>query len=170
MNCVLGIIPDRKIGLLIFLAVVTLTFRAAAQTNDLADRWGKDSFISTPSATLNGVKPLANWIWDSGAENPQNYYLLVRKSFNLEKLPQDARAFISAYAYADVYINGKLVKRCPMNCDPEYQCYDSFNILTYLRKGENCITAVVLNFGIGLHSQMNGRGGWTMRADPPSIS
>jgi hypothetical protein len=164
MNCVLGIIPDRKIGLLIFLAVVTLTFRAAAQTNDLADCWGKDSFISTPSATLNGVKPLANWIWDSGAENPQNYYLLVRKSFNLEKLPQDARAFISAYAYADVYINGKLVERCPMNCDPEYQCYDSFNILTYLRKGENCITAVVQNFGIGLHSQMNGRGGFFFQA------
>jgi hypothetical protein len=160
MNCVPGIIPDRKIGVLIFLAAMALAFRAAAQPDTLVNRWGNDSFISAPSATLNGVKPLADWIWDSGAENPTNYYLLVRKSFNLEKLPQDAKAFISAYAYADVYINGRLVERCPMNCDPEYQCYDNFNILEYLKKGENCITAVVQNFGIGLHSQMNGRGGF----------
>jgi len=160
MNCVPGIIPDRKIGVLIFLAAMALAFRAAAQPDNLVNRWGNDSFISAPSATLNGVKPLADWIWDSGAENPTNYYLLARKSFNLEKLPQDAKAFISAYAYADVYINGRLVERCPMNCDPEYQCYDNFNILEYLKKGENCITAVVQNFGIGLHSQMNGRGGF----------
>jgi hypothetical protein len=146
--------------LLILLAAITLTFRVVAQSNDLANRWGKGSFISPPSSTLNGAKPLANWIWDSGAENPQNYYLLVRKTFDLKKLPRDAKAFISAYAYADVYINGKLFERCPMNCDPEYQCYDHFDILPYLHEGENCITAVVQNFGVGLHSQMNGRGGF----------
>src|SRR5258707_9233041 len=101
--------------LCIFLASLTLTLSLAAQPKDSVDRWGKGSFISAPSSTLNGVKPLASWIWDSGAENPQDYYLLVRKSFNLEKLPKDARAFISAYAYADVYINGKLLERCPMN-------------------------------------------------------
>ncbi len=151
-------------GLLVLLIGITLTFRVAAKPAELADRWGKGSFISAPSSTLNGVKPLASWIWDSGAENPQNYYLLVRKSFNLEKLPKDAQAFISAYAYADVYINGKLLERCPMNCDPEYQCYDNFNILSYLHKGENCISAVVQNFGIGLHSQMNARGGFFFQA------
>ena len=156
--------PNVKNAFLIFLAGITLTFRMAGQPADLVNRWGKSSFISAPSSTLNGVTPLANWIWDSGAENPQNYYLLVRKTFNLEKLPTDASAFISAYAYADVYINGKLFERCPMNCDPEYQCYDHFNILSYLHKGENCITAVVQNFGIGLHSQMNGRGGFFFQA------
>jgi alpha-L-rhamnosidase len=164
MNCARSIIPNVKNGLLIFLAGATLTFRVAAQPEGLVDRWGKGAFISAPSSTLNGVKPLANWIWDSGAENPQNYYLLVRKTFNLEELPKEANAFISAYAYADVYINGKLFERCPMNCDPEYQCYDDFNILPYLHKGENCISAVVQNFGIGLHSQMNGRGGFFFQA------
>ncbi len=153
-----------KNGLLVFLASLTLALSAAAQPKDLVDRWGKASFISAPSSTLNGVKPLADWIWDSGAGNPRNYYLLVRKSFNLEKLPQKADAFISAYAAADVYINGKLLERCPMNCDPEYQCYDHFNILRYLHKGENCISAVVQNFGVGLHSQMNARGGFFFQA------
>lgn len=146
------------------LIVWTITINLEAQIPGLADRWGKHSSISEASSTLNGVKPLANWIWDSGDENPQNYYLLVRKTFNLEKLPKEANTFISAYAYADVYINGRLLERCPMNCDPEYQCYDKFNISGYLHKGENCITAVVQNFGVGLHSQINARGGFFFQA------
>jgi alpha-L-rhamnosidase len=162
-------------SLLIFLAGITLTFSMAAQPQDLVSHWGKNSFISEASSTLNGVKPLANWIWDSGAKNPKNYYLLVRKTFNLERLPKHAEAYISAYAYADVYINGRLFERCPMNCDPEYQCYDHFNILPYLHQGENCISAVVHNFGIGLHSQMNARGGFFFQgkldfADGPSVN
>jgi alpha-L-rhamnosidase len=148
----------------IFLASISLTFEIAAQPEVLANRWGKNTSISESSSTLNGVKPLASWIWDSGAENPQNYFLLVRKSFHLDKLPREAQAYISAYAYADVYINGKLLERCPINCDPEYQCYDHFSILPYLKKGENCIAAVVHNFGIGLHSQMNARGGFFFQA------
>lgn len=157
-------IPNMKKSLWFVLLGLSWTLSLTAQPIDLANRWGKNSFISAPSSTLNGVKPLANWIWDSELENPQNYYLLVRKTFDLDQLPKDATAFISAYAYADVYINGKLLERCPMNCDPEYQCYDRFSILSYLRQGENCIAAVVHNFGVGLHSQMNARGGFFFQA------
>jgi alpha-L-rhamnosidase len=146
--------------LLTLLVSLLLTLGAGAQPADLADRWGKHSYISEPSATLDGVKPLANWIWDSGDENPRNYYLLVRKTFTLDKLPQQASAYISAYANADVYINGRLFERCPIDCDPESQCYDHFDILPYLHQGKNCISAIVQNFGVGLHSQMNGRGGF----------
>jgi len=136
----------------------------SAQNTSSHNRWGKNSSISTTSLTLDGVKPTASWIWDSGIENPRNYYLLVRKKFNLDKVPASAIAFISAYAYADVYINGKLFERCPMNSDPEYQNYDKFDIANYLQKGENCITAIVQNFGVGLHSQMNARGGFFFQA------
>jgi hypothetical protein len=141
------------------LLIILFVFQAASGETQ-ADSRGKDASISAPSATLDGVKPLANWIWDSGEPNPRNYFLLVRKTFDLPALPQKAQAYISAYAYADVYINGKLLERCPINCDPEYQCYDYFSISDYLRKGKNCITAVVHNFGVGLHSQMNARGGF----------
>ncbi|HTJ00386.1 MAG TPA: family 78 glycoside hydrolase catalytic domain [Dongiaceae bacterium] len=153
-----------KMSLWIFLAGVGLSLSLTAPAAGRADRWGKDSFISTPGTTLNGVKPLASWIWDSGAENPQNYYLLVRKTFTLKEVPQAADAYISAYASADVYINGRLLERCPMNCDPEYQCYDHFDIRPWLQPGENCISAVVQNFGVGLHSQMNARGGFFFQA------
>ena len=131
-----------------------------AQNAPLSYKWGKNAYISKTTLTLDGVKPIASWIWDSGAENPRNYYLLVRKKFNLDEVPDRAISYISAYAYADVYINDKLFERCPINSDPEYQNYDKFDIAGYLQKGENTITAVVQNFGVGLHSQMNARGGF----------
>lgn len=150
--------------ILFLLALLFAKSSLYAQNTSLPNRWGKNASISKTSLTLDGVKPIANWIWDSGIENPRNYYLLVRKTFNLDKVPLTAVAFISAYAYADVYINGKLFERCPMNSDPEYQNYDKFDIAGYLQKGENCITAVVQNFGVGLHSQMNARGGFFFQA------
>ncbi|MDD4645159.1 MAG: family 78 glycoside hydrolase catalytic domain, partial [Bacteroidales bacterium] len=65
-----------------------------------------------------------------------------------------------AYTISDIYINGKLVDRCPMNCDPEYQVYEKFDLTPYFRKGENTISAVVYNFGIGMHHRINARGGF----------
>ncbi|MBW8325917.1 MAG: glycoside hydrolase family 78 protein [Prolixibacteraceae bacterium] len=147
-----------KLTYLLFLLATALN--VLSQKIEPTNRWGKNAFISEASSTLNGTKPLANWIWDSGAENPQNYYLLVRKSFTLKSKPLEAKAYISAFASADVYINGKLLERCPMNCDPEFQCYDYFDISAYLQKGENCISAVVCNFGLGMHHQINARGGF----------
>src|ERR1700761_3572091 len=99
----------RNAAKIIILAIgLFVTVGSYAQNIASQNRWGKNSFISKTLLTLDGVKPTANWIWDSEAENPQNYYLLVRKTFNLDKLPNSAIAFISAYAYADVYINGRL--------------------------------------------------------------
>ena len=79
-------------------------------------------------------------------------------------MPVKAKAFISAYAYADVYINGKLVDRCPMNCDPEYQVYEKFDLTGYFHKGKNIVAALVYNFGIGMHHRINGRGGFFFQA------
>ena len=156
--------PMRSICIAAVIAGIILTLNLNAQTSQYNYAWGKQSYISEPSSTLDGVQSLANWIWDSGEANPKNYYLLVRKTFRLDALPRKADTYISAYAYADVYINGKLLERCPMNCDPQFQCYDKFNISNYLKKGENCITAIVQNFGVGLHSQTNARGGFFFQA------
>lgn len=116
--------------------------------------------ISAPSKLLDGKTPVANWIWDSGEDNPKNYYLMVRKTIELKQVPSEAKAFISAYSYADVYINGKLVERCPTNCDPEYQVYEQYDLSSYFHSGENTISALVYNFGIGMHHRINARGGF----------
>src|SRR5882757_5571121 len=106
--------PIEKVKGIIGLAIgMVVAIGLRAQPIQSPGRWGKNAFISEASSTLNGVKPIANWIWDKAAPNPQNYYLLVRKTFTLEKLPMTADAYISAYASADVYLNGKLLERCP---------------------------------------------------------
>lgn len=129
-----------------------------AQTNSF------NASISAPSKLLDGKTAEANWIWDSGEDNTSNYYLMVRKTIDLKQIPSEAKAFISSYSYADVYINGKLVDRCPMNCDPEFQVYEKFDLSGYFRKGENTISALVYNFGTGMHHRINGRGGFFLQA------
>lgn len=130
-----------------------------AQTNSFK------TSISVPSKTLDGKTPVANWIWDSGEDNPENYYLLIRKTIDLKQVPVNANAFISAYSYADVYINGRLVERCPANCDPEYQVYEQYDLSGYFHSGENIISALVYNFGVGMHHRINARGGFFFQGD-----
>ncbi len=121
-------------------------------------------YICPPSHVLDGVKPEANWIWDSGEINPRNYYLHVRKRFLLNNPAQEARAFISAHAFAELYINGLHIDRVPTNPDPEYQTYEEIDLTPYLKKGTNTIAALVYNIGEGLHHRMDARGGFFFQA------
>ncbi|MCK9327456.1 MAG: glycoside hydrolase family 78 protein [Bacteroidales bacterium] len=116
--------------------------------------------ISEPSQLLDGRKAVAHWTWNSGEQNPKNTYLLFRKTVDLNECPDSVVAYISAAAVADVYVNSKLVDRCPMNCDPEYQVYEKFDLTHWFQKGENVISAVVYNFGIGMHHRIPSRGGF----------
>jgi hypothetical protein len=117
-------------------------------------------YIIPPSHLLDGVQPEANWIWDSGEINPRNYFLHVRKSFSLNSSVQEAKAYISAYSFAELYINGKYIDRVPTNPDPEYQTYEEIDLVPYLKKGANTIAALVYCAGEGLHHRMDARGGF----------
>jgi len=110
------------------------------------------------------VKPEANWIWNSGQINPKNYYLYVRKSFSLRNSVHEARAYISASSFAELYINGQYVDRVPTNPDPEYQTYEEIDLTPYLQEGKNTIAALVYNAGEGLHHRMDARGGFFFQA------
>jgi len=143
---------QRISSITILICLLFLVRQTIAQTSSAS--------ISVPSKILDGKTPVANWIWDSGEDNPKNYYLLVRKTIDLKQVPSEAKAFISAYSYADVYINGKLVERCPTNCDPEYQVYEQYDLSGYFHSGENTISALVYNFGVGMHHRINARGGF----------
>lgn len=116
--------------------------------------------ISKPSKLLDGEKPKAKWIWEKDNPNPLNYYLLIRKEIILDKIPGKISAYISAYSFADVYINGQLLDRYPVNCDPEFQVYEKVNLTKYFKQGVNIISAVVYNYGIGMHHRINARGGF----------
>ena len=88
----------------------------------------KDGFISPDIESFEGQKPEANWIWDSGDPNPKNYYLHVRKSFKLKNSIKEAKAYVSAFSFAELYINGEYIDRVPTNPDLEYQTYEEIDI------------------------------------------
>jgi len=142
--------------LLLMLSNTSQTVRGDSEDQSLF----ASGYISAPSSVLNGKKPKAKWIWDRGEANPMNYYLYVRKTFALDNAVSSASAFISAHSFADVYINGKLVDRVPVNSDPQYQIYDHFDLTSYFVKGENTIAALVHNIGVGMHHRLNARGGF----------
>jgi hypothetical protein len=150
-------IAEKMRNIVLSWCLICLCCPTFAQNKNAADI---SPSISASSSLLEGKKPVANWIWNSGEDNPKNYYLLIRKTIDLKQVPAEAKAFISAYSYADVYINGKLVERCPMNCDPEFQVYEQYDLSGYFQKGKNTISALVYNFGIGMHHRINARGGF----------
>ncbi len=126
--------------------------------------FNEGGYIIPPSLLLGGEVPEAHWIWDSGETNPRNYFLHVRKSFSLNKSAIEANAYISAYAFAELYINGEYVDRVPTNPDPEYQTYEEIDLIPYLKQGKNTIAALVYNAGEGLHHRMDARGGFFFQA------
>ena len=151
----------KNIAILLILSLSVPACSSLARDNN----WTKfGGYIAPPSNSFDGAKPEAKWIWDDGEANPHNYYLHFRKSFTLDNPVKDAKAFISAFAFAEVHINGKYVDRVPSNPDPEYQTYEEVDLTPYLKKGQNTIAALVYNAGVGLHHRMVARGGFFFQA------
>jgi len=150
--------------LIVSISVSSCSNESNVKTIDTTEIEYSGGHILPPSHLLDDIQPEASWIWDSGEINPRNYYLYVRKSFELKKSSVEARAFISAHAFAELYVNGSYVDRVPTNPDPEYQTYEEIDLAPYLRKGKNTIAALVYNPGLGLHHRMDARGGFFFQA------
>jgi len=147
----------------VFLLLASIIQPCLSQQNTIIGK-SELSYILPPSQLLDGITPEANWIWDSGEIKPKNYYLHVRKSFFLNNLAEEARAFISASSFAELYINGQYIDRVPTNPDPEFQTYEEINLTPYLKKGTNTIAALVYNAGEGLHHRIDARSGFFFQA------
>jgi alpha-L-rhamnosidase len=108
------------------------------------------------------------WIWDSGDEKPVNYYLFIRKTFDLAEIPTGAMANICADSRYKLWVNGRFVARGPVRSDPRWQYYDVLNLASYLKKGKNVIAALVHHYGTGTFSYILGRGGFLF--DAPGLN
>jgi hypothetical protein len=51
----------------------------------------------------------AKWIWNSGEANPTNYFLMVRKNFELASKPDLAILYITSANRYKVFLNGKYI-------------------------------------------------------------
>ena len=108
---------------------------------------------TTPYTRID-TKPKTDWtahyIWDSSDGSEENVWMCMRKSFDLDIVPKELNAFISADSKYWLYINGKLavfeggVKRGPT---PDGSYFDTVPVASYLKPGRNVICALVWYWG-----------------------
>ncbi|MDD6204730.1 MAG: alpha-L-rhamnosidase N-terminal domain-containing protein, partial [Firmicutes bacterium] len=90
----------------------------------------------------------ASWIWEDNTSPDR--WLLLRKKFSLDAVPEAAEAYIAAETKYYLYINGRLaVFEGGLNRGPAPGCgyYDVVDIAPFLQKGENIIAAEVWYWG-----------------------
>jgi len=82
---------------------------------------------------------------------------LFRKSFNLDTEVKEGRVYIAAAGYYELYVNGKRVGENYL--DPGYThfdkriLYNTYDVSSYLKKGENVIAAVLGNGWYNIQSK-----------------
>jgi hypothetical protein len=113
----------------------------------------------------DGVPWRANWIWCHGEPRPRNFYLHLRKTFELPAKARSACVLVSADSRYQLFVNGEFVNRGPARCDRRWQSYDEWDIAKYLRAGKNALAALVHHYGEWTFSYMLGRGGFISQAD-----
>ena len=92
-----------------------------------------------------------SWIasWISPVNESLNDYgvFLYRNTINLETIPDKFIVYVSADNRYRLYINGDYVNAGPARGSFMYWRYETLDISSYLREGENIISAEVINFG-----------------------
>jgi len=101
-----------------------------------------------------------HWIWvesptspgspfgdTHGADKRPQAHGLFRKSFVLEQVPERAPARITADSRYLLFVNGQEVFRGPVRSQPRRMHYDLFDLVPYLKAGENIIAIYVKYYG-----------------------
>lgn len=88
-------------------------------------------------------------------EKPQNSCCMFRKTFELEESVTKAVLHTFGDTHYILYVNGAEVGRGPCRSDPRWQYVDAYNIMPYLKKGINVISAMVMFYGYGTGKSMS---------------
>ena len=91
----------------------------------------------------------AQWIWQQEA-GPANTWVAFRKSFNLNKTPQEALAKIAVDTKYWLWVNGDMVLfegGLARGAAPDTNYYDEVDLTKYLKEGENTIAVLVWYWG-----------------------
>lgn len=99
------------------------------------------------------------WIYLKGETRPTNLYVLFRRSFMVKAMPDQCRVRISADALYKLYVNGAWVGRGPVRSSSKRKYYDEYDILPYMRAGENVVAAIVYMHGVPCFETLQVRGG-----------
>lgn len=98
-------------------------------------------------ANAQTVKWTARWIMHPDVE-PQSYaVILFRKNFDLAEKPGKFVVHVSADNHYRLFVNGKYITRGPARGDLSHWFFETIDIAEYLKDGENCVAAEVVNWG-----------------------
>lgn len=81
-------------------------------------------------------------------EEHRDRHILFRKKFFLNKLPKQARIYITADDYYKLYINEKFIGQGPAPGYPSHYPYNVFDITAYLQTGKNVLAVHTLYQGL----------------------
>ncbi len=117
----------------------------------------------------------AKWIWDKDNLTEKNVWMCLNKNVNIDKVPEELIAHISADSKYWLYINGESVvfegsvKRGPAK-NSGY--YDGIDIAPYLKKGKNSICALAWYWDdeTSYSYSSSGQGGFIFEAIGDDIS
>ncbi|MFN2529814.1 MAG: family 78 glycoside hydrolase catalytic domain [Pyrinomonadaceae bacterium] len=134
-------------------------------TAPLSERFSQAGVAASALPEAEEKKWVAKWIWCEGEPVPQNFYLYCRKVFALQGEPADASIDVTADSRYKLFVNGKFVGRGPARCDQRWEYYDTYDLSSFLEKGENVVSAIVHQYGAPSHSYTLGRGGFFLQGE-----
>ncbi len=117
-------------------------FDNAGWQNAIAD-WPAQPTLATNITNMNDTA--ASWIWMQG--DPE--MVLFRRSFTLPDLPANATLRITADNNYSVYINAEYIGTDWGDAVTVWNTAESFEITSYLQKGENVVAIVANDLGGG---------------------
>jgi alpha-L-rhamnosidase len=91
----------------------------------------------------------ASWIAHPAASPVDYGIFLFRKKFQLSLVPHNFFVYVSADNRYKLYINGKYIANGPARGDQFNWNYETIDIASLLKPGENLVAAEVINYGIG---------------------
>lgn len=107
------------------------------------------------------------WIWAEGSPEEQNRHILFRQTFTLQTLPAFSEIAIAVNDQYVLSVNGSFADCGNWNDWPGYQAYDTLDITSLLREGEN--TLEILAYRQGKNTMQRAasasRAGWRVSAD-----
>ncbi len=101
----------------------------------------------------------AKFIWEN-QENNRHEYVYFRYDFELDATAQNAQLNIFADSRYHLHINGTAINFGPSRFYPEAPEYDTYNILPYLKKGNNVIAIKALSHGINTYQLVRNKPGF----------
>jgi len=110
---------------------------------------GASAFVRTKYMFSQGYPGewAAQWIWANSDPQPFHFFMMTRRSFDLENKPAQAKLEITASDRYMLYVNGEYLGRGPARSDPLWTSYDIYDLASNLRPGKNTIAVLAYHYG-----------------------